>query len=238
MFRRKGVLVWMILGCVLVCCGLTAAPAAAGPRVEVAETTFDFGEVFEDKELTHTFIIKNTGDATLRIKDIDSDCACTTTEHDRNIPPGGQGKLTLTIAPYSVMRQFVKETKVTFNDPNRSLVVFRMKGYGKPFIEIQPTHIIRFQGDPMAEHRGQVRFISHLPDPWEITSVKTNIPEKIEVTLKAEQPGRIYVVEVKDKSRQPGHYAGKIDLTTTSKQRPRLIMRVFADFYAPSSVNP
>lgn len=234
--RLRKLTIWLFFG-LLVLAGLTALLAAAGPRAEVTEIIFDFGEVFEDKELSHTFIIKNTGDAPLRIKDIDSDCACTTTEHDRTIPPGGQGRLTLTIAPYSVLRQFFKETKVTFNDPEHPLIVFGLKGYGKPAIEIQPTHIIRFQGDPGAEHRGQVRIISHLSGSCEITGYQTDIPDKIDINVKAEEPGRIYVVEVKNKSRQPGHYAGKIDLTTTSRKRPRLIIRVFADLYPPSAVS-
>ena len=77
-----------------------AATATIGPKVQVAETTYDFGEVFEDRKLTHTFTIKNIGDALLEIKDIDSDCACTAADSDRSIPPGGQGRITLTITPY------------------------------------------------------------------------------------------------------------------------------------------
>ncbi len=65
--------------------------ASIGPKAQVPETTYDFGEVFEDVKLTHTFTIKNIGDALLEIKDIDSDCACTTADSDRRIPPGGEG---------------------------------------------------------------------------------------------------------------------------------------------------
>ena len=102
-------------------------------------------------KLTHTFTIKNIGDALLEIKDIDSDCACTAADSDRRIPPGGQGRITLTIAPYSVLRQFTKKTKVFFNDPDHPQVVLTLQGYGKPFIEIQPSHIIRFRGKPGEE---------------------------------------------------------------------------------------
>ena len=215
-----------------------AAMATLGPKAQVPETTFDFGEIFEDRELTHTFTIKNIGDALLEIKDIDSDCACTAADSDRRIPPGGQGRIKLTIAPYSVLRQFEKKTKVFFNDPDNREVVLSMKGYGKPFIEIQPSHIIRFRGKPGEELKGQVRFTSHLPDPWEITAFKTNIPQFIDVNIKAEQPGKIYVVEVRNKRQEAGNYAGVIELSTTAKQRPRLIMRVFGELAIPSSESP
>ncbi len=224
-------LIWTLL----LLCMAPAVAASIGPRAQVPETTYDFGEVFEDVKLTHTFSIKNIGDALLEIKDIDSDCACTAADSDRRIPPGGQGRITLTIAPYSVLRQFTKKTKVFFNDPDHPQVVLTMQGYGKPFIEIQPNHIIRFRGKPGEELRGQVRFISHLPAPWEIKEFKTNIPQDIDVNVKAEEPGRIYVVEVRNKRQEAGNYAGVIELSTTSEKRPRLIMRVFGELSIPSS---
>ena len=113
-----------------------------------------------------------------------------------------------------------------------------MQGYGKPFIEIQPSHIIRFRGKPGEELRGQVRFISHLPAPWEIKEFKTNIPQFIDVNIRAEQPGKIYVVEVRNKRQEAGNYAGVIDLITTSAKRPRLIMRVFGELSMPSAGSP
>jgi hypothetical protein len=220
---------WLLMG---------AVPVLASPRAEIPEATHDFGKVFEDQELTHTFVIRNTGDATLQITYIDPDCACTAANYDRRIPPGGEGKITLTIAPFSVLKQFSKHTEVFFNDPERSQVTLTMKGWGKPTIEIQPHHIVRFQGDPGSEHKAQIRFISHLNIPWEITSVKNSIPQFIEVTLKPEVVGKIYVLEVKNKSRQTGRYVGKIEMKTNAIRRPRLIVRVFGDFYPSSAVNP
>ena len=228
-------LIWIVL--LLLGFPLGAA-AGIGPKAQVLETTYDFGEVFEDRELKHTFDIKNIGDALLEIKDIDSDCACTAADSDRRIPPGGQGRITLTIAPYSVLRQFTKKTKVFFNDPDHPQVLLTLQGYGKPFIEIQPSHIIRLRGKPGEELTGQVRFTSHLPDPWEIKEFKTNIPQFIDVTVKAVEPGRVYVVEVRNKRQETGNYAGVIDLYTTSAKRPHLIMRVFGEISLPSAGSP
>jgi hypothetical protein len=66
-----GGLIWIVL---LLGAAVTAA-ATIGPKAQVPETTHDFGEVFEDRQLTYTFGIKNIGEALLEIKDIDSDCA-------------------------------------------------------------------------------------------------------------------------------------------------------------------
>lgn len=212
--------------------------AASGPKISLTETSYDFGQVFEDRELSHTFVIKNTGEAPLEILEVDPDCACTAVRYDRVIPPGGQGEMALSIKPYSVLRQFTKNTKVLVNDPERLEVVFTLRGVALPFIEIQPSHIIRLRGDPKDELKAQVRFTSHYPGPWEIKEYRTNIPEKIEVAIKAEEPGRVYILEVRNKSQEGGHYGGTIELLTTSQQRPRLIVRVFADLYPASASGP
>lgn len=234
-------LAWGFLGLGVALVGLGAAPGAAAgapPQVSLGETSHDFGKVFEDQELAHTFVLRNTGGGPLRILEVDPDCDCTAARYDRVIPPGGQGEITLSIKPYSVLRQFKKETKVRVNDPERQEVVFVLKGVAQPFIEIQPSHVIRFRGDPKEEMKAQVRFTSHLPTPWEIKEYRSNIQEHIEVALKAEEPGRVYVLEVRNKRREGGHYGGIIELLTTSKERPRLIVRVFADLYPASAVYP
>jgi len=209
--------------------------AASAPQAVIETTTFDFGQITEDRALTHTFVIKNTGAAPLLIEDVDPDCACTASSYDKTIPPGGEGGITLTIKPFSVLHQFKKETKVRLNDPERPALSLVMVGKAQPFIEIQPSHIVRLRGAPGEDVKGQVRFTSHLPGPWKITEVRSNIPDKIEVTLKPEVPDKVYVLEVRNKWQQSGPYAGLVELFTTSKERPRLIVRVFGELYLPSA---
>jgi hypothetical protein len=237
---------WQFIG--ITACVVLGAAAMAGavlpgeagatgtsPQAAIGPTTFDFGHVFEDQPLTHTFVLRNTGSETLKIEDVDPDCACTVASYDKRIPAGGQGEITLSIKPYSVIHRFKKETKVTLNDPNRPVLYLDMVGVAQPFIEIQPSHIVRLRGSPGDNLKGEVRFISHLPGPWQITGYRTNIPDKIEVRLKPEVTDKIYVLEVRNKRHDAGPYAGIIELFTTSKKRPRLIVRVFGEIYFPSA---
>jgi hypothetical protein len=215
-----------------------AAPAKGVPQMVLGETVHDFGKTFENQPLTHTFVIQNKGESSLKIEDVDPDCACTVARYDKAIPPGGQGEITLTIKPYSVIHQFRKKTVVRTNDPEQPEVLLVLRGVAQPLIEIQPSHVIRFRGDPREQKQGQVRFISHLPTPWEIKGFRTNIPDKIEVGVRTEESGRVYVLEVRNRVREGGRYVGLIELFTTSKERPRMIVRVFADLYPSSAVNP
>ncbi len=49
--------------------GQSATPPA-GPSLQMSETSFDFGEVYEGKEYVHEFKVKNVGTATLEIKKV------------------------------------------------------------------------------------------------------------------------------------------------------------------------
>jgi hypothetical protein len=234
-----GLMAWGFLGVAAMAgAGLPGAAmaTATGPQALIGPTTFDFGHVYEDQPLTHTFVLRNTGSETLKIEDVDPDCACTVASYDTSIPAGGQGKITLSIRPFSVIHRFKKETKVTLNDPQRPVLYLDRVGVAQPFIEIQPSHIVRLRGSPGDNLKGEVRFISHLPGPWKITGYRTNIPNKIEVSFKPEVPDKIYVLEVRNKRQNAGPYKGIIELFTTSKKRPRLIVRVFGDIYLPSAM--
>jgi hypothetical protein len=211
------------------------AAGATGPQAVIGQTTVDFGKIYEDQPLTHTFVIQNRGTEALRIEDVDPDCACTVARYDKTIPPGGQGEITLTIKPFSVVHRFKKETTVRLNDPNKPVLYLDMIGVAQPYIEIQPHHIVRLRGGPDDNLQGEVHFISHLSQPWKITSFTTNIPDKIEVSLKPEEPGKKYLLVVRNKSQEAGRYAGMIRLATNSKKRPYLIVRVFGDIYLASS---
>ena len=232
--RHSGALLLLWAG--VIAWGVLPIPmAAAAPHADIPATAFDFGKISEDRPLTHTFVIKNTGTSPLQIEEVDPDCACTVPKYDQSIPSGGEGAITLTIKPFSVIHQFKKETKVRLNDPDQPRLVLTMTGVATPFIEIQPSHIVRLRGSPGDNIRGQVRFTSHLPTPFQITSYRTTIPDKIEVTLKPEVPNKVYVLEVRPKEQVSGPFAGVIELATNSKERPRLIVRVFGEIYLPSA---
>lgn len=58
----------MALGCFAV---LASAHAGDGKPAALSEIdTYDFGKVFEGADVTHEYIIKNTGDADLEIQSV------------------------------------------------------------------------------------------------------------------------------------------------------------------------
>jgi hypothetical protein len=227
----------LLVGVLLLLGVAGVSTAQAEPRAEVAETTHDFGQVREDMTLVHDFVVKNPGDQNLQVLEVDPDCACTVAKYDRVIPPGGAGKISLQIQPFSVVHAFKKKTYVRFNAPDLSSVTLVVTGNAQKSIEIEPSHIVRFRGPPKDNLTAQVKLTSNLPFPWEITKWQDSIPDKIDVKLKTERPGKVYVLEVRNKSLDEGHYVGMIELFTNVVHKPKIIIRVIADLY-PDTVRP
>lgn len=220
--------------------GLTLAgisTAAAAPRLEISPPTFDLGEIFEDQPLEHTFVLKNTGDAPLRIQDIKLDCSCSAVDYDRAVAPGSTGKMIFTIKPYSVLHKFCKKGMIYSNDPANPVTTVQLCGHAKPFIEIQPSHIVRFTGQPHEKHVATVRLISHQKSPLAIKGFETDLGNKVGVKIREEKPGQIFLVEITNQMQETGGYKGKVEILTSSEKRPKLILRVFAELY-PSAATP
>lgn len=229
---------WLPLVVAFLVLGLAGVfPAQAQPKAELSETSHDFGQVREDMTLTHIFMVKNTGTENLQILDVDPDCACTVANYDKVIPPGGTGNISLEIKPFSVVHAFKKKTYVRFNAPDQSSVNLVLTGNAQKSIEIEPSHIIRFRGDYRDTLTAEVKLTSYMTFPWEITRMQNSIPDKIDVNLKAEKPGKVYVLEVKNKCHDQGHYIGMIELFTNVVHKPKIIIRVIADL-APETVAP
>lgn len=211
-------------------CGHSAESA---PRVSISQESHDLGKFFENQAPSHTFVIQNSGNAPLAITKVEPDCDCTVPDYDKVIPAGGQGKVVLTMKPFSVHGEFEKKTTIIVNDPETPKFVLTLKGNCSPLIEISPSRVIKLRGTPSENLQAQIRFISHYSSSWEIKDFRTNVPDKIDISLTPEKQGKVYLLKVRNKRQETGSYAGMIELFTSSKEQPRLIVRVFCDLKNP-----
>ncbi len=94
------------------------------PKLVIPHRTWDFGRVKPTEVVTHTFVLKNEGDAPLTIARIYTTCGCTTAELTaRVIPPGKVALLRLIFdAGYHDVRgQRVRRgVIIESNDPKNS----------------------------------------------------------------------------------------------------------------------
>ncbi len=98
-----------------------AVPAAAQPRIDFKETSWDFGRVKQGELLTHEFIFKNEGDATLVIRKVTTTCGCTAALLSADkIPPGKEGRVEIKFDTRGYGGKVTKLLYVDSNDPERN----------------------------------------------------------------------------------------------------------------------
>jgi len=100
------------------------APQKEAVLAIVGESTYDFGTIKEaDGPVTHTFKVKNEGEAALVITRVTASCGCTTPEYPKEpIAPGKTGDIKVTYNP-SGNAPFTKTISVFSNGKTGSFVL-------------------------------------------------------------------------------------------------------------------
>lgn len=111
------------------------------PVLSLAEDRHNFGDVFKGEEVVHHFVIKNTGGSALIIQKIKPGCGCTYVKHDKSIPPGGSGLVTLKVntAKLSAGKQS-KWADIHSNDPSNLRKRIYMDGNVTTAFTVSPTY--------------------------------------------------------------------------------------------------
>lgn len=93
------------------------------PHIEADQQKFDFGKVKEGVELSHTFHLKNTGSAPLKIYEAYSSCGCTTPKLSKqSLAPGESTDLQIAIDTAMKQDKVTKTVFVSSNDLAKPLL--------------------------------------------------------------------------------------------------------------------
>jgi hypothetical protein len=124
---------------------LCSVAALAGPEVIVDTIEARFGALMEDSVsvLSHTFLLKNTGDSTLVISLIKTSCGCTSYENDSLIAPGSTGRIEARLDLHELHGgEFRKYLVVRSNAVHMPRVELGLSGTIKSYIDVDPVSIV------------------------------------------------------------------------------------------------
>lgn len=127
------------------------------PHVEVDQPlTFEFSPMAQDTEQTHRWMFKNTGKATLELRNLGTDCSCTIaqvgkTDASGNKPtmlpvkPGAAEPIELTWNSRKGGEAYRKNARIGTNDPANPEVVLTVRGKVYPALTVVPTdNVVNF----------------------------------------------------------------------------------------------
>jgi hypothetical protein len=87
---------------------------------------YDFGDVYKGEVISQVFLIRNEGDAELRIESATAGCGCSVVDSDRVVAPGQVGKAELQVNTVSQAGQISKIATLNTNDPARPNIVLTL----------------------------------------------------------------------------------------------------------------
>jgi len=172
-------------------------PECPGPKIQFADTEFNFGRVASGEIVRHDFIFTNIGTVALEIKNVQTSCGCTTAgKYDRQVEPGGTGRIPIQLNTTGFGGDINKSTIVVCNDPGRSNAVLKLTGKVWKPIDVTPaTVVFQVSSETQTNETRVVRVVSNLEEPVELLDLQcTN--QAFRAELETVRPGREFALHI------------------------------------------
>lgn len=147
------------------------------PKAVIEETEFNFGVISVGTEKKHEFVIRNEGEAPLKVVEGEKTCQCTVGELDNNeVPPGKSVTVTLTWTPAAETEEFDKGVEIKTNDPNRRSFQLRGKGIVVARFAVLPAgtwNMLDIRDDRETEFQG---LVASGAAKFQVTSIEAENP--------------------------------------------------------------
>lgn len=198
------------------------------PRVEILETKFEFGMLDPHTTATHTFDVRNVGDAPLQLEVLETTCKCTAgSVSNGKIFPGGSGKVTLTWNTGYQAEHYEQTARVRTNDPLRPTIDLTVSGRIKAELITPPS--VQFGSiNPGESSNTKFQIYSQLWDEFVVEDITTDLPG---FTWYAE-PLDVDDVSLMDKD---ARWAWNVEVSTTGGKRGSFQDNIVIELVSPIS---
>lgn len=198
----------------------TDQPALGNSKIFFPETTYDFGTVAQHASLSHTFVVKNTGEAPLKLIRAKASCGCTAAVLTKaDVPPGGEGEIKVTFKTGEKRGQYKQTITVTSNDPDNSTTKLYVTANIKVLFGFEASIIDFGKVQKDEKIKKSVNFVTQGLRGIEVTELKSSseyITAKVitsESTAKSEEKIAIEICLL------PGFPEGRFGAQITAKLR-------------------
>jgi len=211
--------------------------ASGTPAIHVPEPAFQFDTVVSGRDVTHDYLLQNRGTAPLKISRVKTAWGCAATSFTREIPPGGEGKVTLKLKTSSYGNSDVKKKAIIHsNDPDKPKVTLTIFGKVEKFVDLKPRYV-RLTGRIGDKISVPVTIVPTSKYPFKIKDVKARTGKAIKYSLseRSQAEGGGYNLLVENTRTEKGRYVDVLTLSTDSDIQPQLLVRVYGNIMAPAT---
>ncbi len=140
------------------------------PKVVAEQTDYDFGALDMTAKGSHDFILRNAGDAPLRLVSGGTSCRCTLSKlGQEEIPPGGSTKVTITWKPIDKAGPYKQTAKILTNDPARPRVTLSISGRITVALQLSPPELVLSGMSSGEASSASARLVCYLGQPLRVT---------------------------------------------------------------------
>jgi hypothetical protein len=212
-----------------------------GPKISSQQNEHNFGDISAGKIVTHNFILTNTGDDYLLIKNVHASCGCTAAKPDKDkLSPGESTNLKVEFNSTGRNGAQHKVVSVLTNDPKTPELKLVIKGNVVPSVAaVTSSPKIYF---PQSEYNfGKVKegkvveytfkFANKGNAPLVIQGVKTSCGcTAALLSSKNIEPGQEGTLKVElDTKNRNGKLSRTITIASNDSQQPSKILTISAD---------
>jgi len=243
----KNLLTFVALAVMMTVAATTFAQTEGSPALVVASKVMDAGTVSQGTTVDAVFDLVNEGDTKLVIKAVRPTCGCTVADFDKEIAPGATGHIKAKLDTKDFSGPISKSILVMTDDPQSPTVTLVIKANIRPFVEILPRPLIRFNAvlnEPMNQ-----TFIVVGADPeaaLTVRSVESSVPF---LATSMRQLGGDELIEGKSKSQYEitlsltddapvGPVNAVLSVNTDLKEAPKVPVKVYGVIRALIHVTP
>jgi len=151
-----------------------------GAGIFMDAPNYDFGKVKAGADIIHDFWFTNPGTETLKITSVRPSCGCTTTgSWDKEVPPGGSGRIPIKVATRGFGGRITKVVTIGTNVSNAASMQLKVEGEVWQPLQISPPSLSfgRLKEEEMEKPKiGMVQLHNNTKNPITVTSVTSNNP--------------------------------------------------------------
>ncbi|MBI5656475.1 MAG: DUF1573 domain-containing protein [Geobacter sp.] len=217
-------------GLIACCFFLISGTASAAPQIVVEQPLYNFGTLVQGKKLDHTFVIKNIGDAPLKINHIRPACGCTAA--NASVPvmlPGKTSEIKISFNSANFYGTVTKTVAVETNDPKTPTSTLTLTGTITEEVAVLPKQLNLGQVRANQPKTITISVENRGSKPLKLVSLRSPMPQ---VSLRSDKTslrsGESATVTVTVTPRQEDRMlSGYLSITTDSTSKPEVMIPIY-----------
>ncbi|MFC1868767.1 DUF1573 domain-containing protein [Thermodesulfobacteriota bacterium] len=148
---------------------------------------------------------------------------------DRAIPPGGEGKITITMNTEGYEGNFYKTTYVYTNDPKKDWLILGIRAFVRVPLSLRPLYIL-LDGREDVSITKSIEIKAALDKPLTLEPTEFTLDGRVTYKVDEIEKGRTYKITFTSVPRIAGTFSGYLDLKTNYEEKPVVTIRIFCQF--------